>query len=99
MPPQSAINGQSFPQSAGLPGQHGISSIVDGAIEDASMIMDACLATDMAIAGRTIGASAKPPMANKASKYPKMDRRFIASAYHSPIIYKHAFDPVTFTGR
>jgi hypothetical protein len=37
-------------------------------------------------------------MANKAKKYPKMARPFIASTYHSRIILKHAFDRVPFTG-
>ena len=92
MPPQSAMNGQSLPQSAGegLPGQHGISSIADGAIEAAAMSspIDACLAIDTAIAGRTIGASASPPIASKAKKNPRKDRSVIASTYHSPVTLK-----------
>jgi hypothetical protein len=93
------MNGQSLPQSGteGLLGQHGISSGVDGAVEAAAMGSPVA-AAGMAIAGRTIGASARPPMANKARKYATMDRRFITSTYHSPIIFKHAFCSRTFTG-
>ncbi|HUZ30606.1 MAG TPA: hypothetical protein VMV19_00635 [Xanthobacteraceae bacterium] len=89
---QSAMNGQSLPQSAGegLPRQHGISSIVDGAIEAVTMSspMDACLAADMAIAGRTIGASASPPIASNVKKSPRTDRPLIASAYHNSMTLK-----------
>jgi hypothetical protein len=50
--------------------------------------MDECIVAGMAIAGRTIGANARPPIANKAKKYPKMARPFIGSTYHSPVILK-----------
>src|SRR5271154_4761148 len=90
MPPQSAMNGQSLPQSGreGLPGQHGISSGADGAIEAAAIgsPMDACIVGGTAIAGSTIGASARLPIAKKAKKYPRIDRPFIASRYYSLIV-------------
>lgn len=65
--PQSAMNGQSLPQSGseGLPGQHGISSIASA---DESAITCSLMAPciGIAMAGGVIGASKRPTMAVKA---------------------------------
>jgi hypothetical protein len=84
---QSAISGQSLPQSdAGvLCGQHGIPAGLAVAVcvsVAPSPLMTPCVPEDIATAGRASGASISPAMASIANERRMAEEIFTSSKYH-----------------
>jgi hypothetical protein len=88
MPAQSAMNGQSLPQSGsvGLPGQHGMSAGIPVASISAIPAItpaEAGIAAAAAIAGRIIGLSTSPTIASSAKQRAMADRSVTTLLYHN----------------